>query len=136
MLAHDLAQHDGARDVVLVVLKRLLHAFAHGLEAGEVDDRVDGLLVEHGRERFSVKDVDLVERHVVSGARWRCACCLGVAHDGAHAVERLHARVGQVIHHDHAVARLQQLHAGVRANEAGAAGHQDGLLIAHDVPFG
>ena len=54
VVARHVAQHQRAGDVVPVVLKRLLHAFAHGLEAGEVDDGVDVVLVEDGVERLAV----------------------------------------------------------------------------------
>ena len=41
MPVHDLNQVQGADQVVVVVLQRLLHGLAHGLQTGEVDDRVD-----------------------------------------------------------------------------------------------
>ena len=104
-----LAQHEGARHVVPVVLERLLNALAHGLEAGEVDDGIDVVLGEHAVERFAVEDAGLVERQSI----------IADAGDGPHAVERNLARVAQVVQHDHAVSPVQQLDARVAADEPG-----------------
>ncbi len=43
VLAGHLAQRERAGDVVPVVLQRLCHRLAHGLEACEVDDDIDGV---------------------------------------------------------------------------------------------
>ena len=135
VLAGDAAQHQRAGDVVPVVLQRLLDAFAHGLEAGEVDDGVDVVFLEDALKRLAVEDVVLVERQaVVIG---------GQAGDLAHAVERHLARIAQVVDHDDAVTLVEQFDAGVAADETGAAGDQNadlivGLgkaLVGHDDPF-
>ena len=56
MAAHDVDEHQGVLDVVVVVLDGLAHRLADGLKTGEVDDAVDlmgvedlvhGLAVEH-----------------------------------------------------------------------------------------
>ena len=92
VVAHDVHERERALDVVVVVLDGLLDRLAHGLEAGEVDHAVDGVLVEDAVERIAVEHVVLVEGEAARGL---------VAHDLAHAVERHDARVGQVVdHHD------------------------------------
>ena len=113
MRARHVAQRQRAGEVVPVVLERLLHAFAHGLEAGEVNDGVDVVLGEHLVKGIAVKNIDLVELQLVA---------VGVdAGDAAHALDGKLARIAQVVHDDHAVSLLQQLHARVAADEAGAA---------------
>ena len=118
VLACHLAQHQGAGDVVPVVLERLLDAFTDGLEAGEVDDHVYVVLVEDALKGLAVENAGLVEAQPVVRR------ALVGAGDGAHAVERHLARVAQVVDHHHGVPAVQELDAGVAADEAGAAGDQ------------
>ena len=114
-------QHQRAAHVVPVILQRLLHAFAHGFEAGEVDDAVDVMLREHALQRGFVQDGGFDELEAVSFGVFR-----GQATDLANAVQGLFVGVAEVIQHHHAVVRVQQLHHGVAADEPGAAGDQDG----------
>ena len=121
MVARHIAQHQRAGDVVPVVLQRLLHAFANRLEAGEVDDGVNVVFGEDGVKRFSVQDVLLVETQ------------LGVVGvdtaDLADAVDGDLAGIAQVVHDDHAVASLDQLDAGMAADESGTARDQDAQVL-------
>ena len=52
-----------------------------------------------------------------------------LAHDLADTVARLLAGVGKVVHDGHGVAALEQLDAGVRADEAGTAGDQHAAVL-------
>ena len=65
MRAGHVAQGQRAREVIPVVFQRLLHAFAHGLEAGEVDDGVHVVLGEDAVERRAIEEVRLVEFQAV-----------------------------------------------------------------------
>ena len=118
VIARDIAQDERARDVVPVVLKRLLHAFAHRLETGEVDDCIDVMLGEDGFHRIAVEHVRLVERASISAD----------SSNLAHAFDGDFARVAQIVDDNDVEAFRKQLDAGVRADEPGAAGNQDGKL--------
>ena len=65
MLASDIAQHQGACDVVPVILERFLHAFANGLEACEVNDDVDVVLVERFGHSVAIEDIGLDEAQAI-----------------------------------------------------------------------
>ena len=114
--AGHVAQGQRAREVIPVVFQRLLHAFAHGLEAGEVDDGVHVVLGEDAVERRAIEDVRLVEFQAVVVCRQ--------AGDLSHPVKRELARVAQVVHNDHVVALIQQFDAGVTSDEPGSARYE------------
>ena len=116
MVAHDVDEHKGVLDVVVVVLDGLAHRLADGLKAGKVDDAVDLMGVEDLVHRIAVEHVGLVEGEVLGGL---------VAHDGLDAVDGDGAGVGEIIDDDDLVATLEQLNDGVRADKAGATGNED-----------
>ena len=116
VVAHDIDEHQGVLDIVVVVLDGLAHRLANGLKAGEVDDAVDLVGIEDLVHRIAVEHVGLVEGEVLGGL---------VAHDGLDAVDGNGAGVGEVIDDDNLVATLEQLNDGVRADKAGAAGNED-----------
>ena len=132
MLAHDVHEGERVAEVVCVVLDRLDHGLADGLEAGEVDHTVDGVRVKDALEGDAVVDVGAVEGEALGGV---------LAHDGVDAVEDLLGRVGEVVDDDDLITVLEELDDGVGADEAGAAGDEDAgvlgvFLLAHWVPFG
>ena len=118
-----------AAQVVLVVLDGLVHRLAHRLVRGEVDGTADGLLVENAVEKCPVFHVALVESANL------------LARDALDALEGNLAGVGQVVDHDDVIPGVEQLNAGVAADETGAARDKDaGLLglryrISHTCPF-
>ena len=116
MIARHIAQHERAGHVVPVVLERLGDALAHGLEAGEVDDRVDVVRVEDAGERVAVEDVVFVEHEA--------AVVGGEPGDGADAFERHFARVAEVVHHHDVVSAREQFDHRVAADESRAARHE------------
>ena len=116
MAAHDVDEHQGVLDVVVVVLDGLAHRLADGLKAGKVDDTVDLMGIEDLVHRIAVEHVGLVEGEVLGGL---------VAHDGLDAVDGDGAGVGEIIDDDDLVATLEQLNDGVRADKAGATGNED-----------
>ena len=116
MVPHDVDEHQGVLDVVVVVLDGLAHRLADGLKAGKVDDAVDLMGIEDLVHRIAVEHVGLVEGEVLGGL---------VAHDGLDAVDGDGAGVGEVIDDDDLVAALEQLNDGVGTDEAGTAGNED-----------
>ena len=116
MVAHDVNEHQGVLDIVVVVLDGLAHRFADGLKAGEVDDAVDLVGIEDLVHRIAVEHVGLVESEVLGGL---------VAHDSLDAVDGDGAGVGEVIDDDDLVAAFEQLNDGVGTDEAGTAGNKD-----------
>ena len=116
MVAHDVDEHQGVLDVVVVVLDGLAHRLADGLKAGKVDDAVNLMDIEDFVHRIAVEHVGLIEGEVLGGL---------VAHDGLDAVDGDGAGVGEIIDDDDLVATLEQLNDGVRADKAGATGNED-----------
>jgi hypothetical protein len=91
---HGLGQRDRGTQVDAEVAQRFGDGLADGLEAGEVDDAIDGIGVEHRFEAGPVGDVELDEGDFASG-------------DVGHGVERLDRAVGQIVHDNDVVARQQ-----------------------------
>ena len=108
---HGRQQGQRAVQIVAVVVQRQAHRFAHGLQPGKVDDAVDGVFLEDPLQGGGIGGVRLIALDGLSGD-------LGDAlgHDGA--------AVGVVVGDDHVVACIQQLHGGVGADVAGAAGEK------------
>ena len=125
VVAKRTGQLQGAPEVVLIVLDGLVDGLAHGLEGGEVDGPADGLLLKNAVEQRPVLHVSLVE-----GADF-------LAGDALDALERDLAGVGQVVDHHDVVVGVEQLHAGVAADEAGAARNEDAGLfrLGHVLPL-
>ena len=97
MVAHDVDEHQGVLDVVVVVFDGLAHRLADGLKAGKVDDAVNLMGIEDLVHRIAVEHVGLVEGEVLGGL---------VAHDGLDAVDGDGAGVGEIIDDDDLVATL------------------------------
>ena len=60
MISHDIKKGEGVAQVVCVVLDRLGDGLANGLEASEVNDKVNGVLIKDVVERICIVDVYLV----------------------------------------------------------------------------
>ena len=117
MVAKGACELERAAQVVLVVLDGLVHRLAHRLVRGEVNGTADGLLVEDAVEKRPVLHVALVEGTNL------------LARDALDALEGDLAGVGQVVDHDDVIASVEQLNAGVAADEAGTARDKDARLF-------
>ena len=95
-----------------IIKQRLLHAFAHRLEPCEVDDPVDLMRCKHLFQLCSVAHIAAVEGQVLS-------------RDLLHAPQALLVRVAEVIHNDHFIARLKELHNRMRADKTRAARYKN-----------
>ena len=103
------------QEVVLIVHHRLLHGLAHGLEGREMDDRVDGIVREDLLHRGRVAEVHLHERKFPF-------------ENLLHTLEAGAVAVGEIVGHDHVVARLDQFHGHVAPDEPRAAGYKHCFL--------
>ena len=63
--------------------------------------------------------------HLVGVAQLRLDKGDGLSHDLLHPAQRLGGGIDQIVRHHNLVARLNQLHAGMAADIAGAAAHKD-----------
>ena len=95
----------------MVVENGLLYAFAHCLQAGEMDDGIDVVFGKDSVHAFLVQQIHLIKLEVFAG-------------DFPDAVQCLRLGVDEVVEDDDFLPLVQQLHAGVRTNVAGAAGDQ------------
>ena len=102
--------------IVPVVLQRLRHRLSDGLEAGEMDHRVDLPGGEQDVGRHRVAEIKLDERDVIP------PCYL------LHSFETGQVAVGHVVGHDHVVACLYKFHGHVASDESGPAGHKNALF--------
>ena len=109
VIGHGLQQRQRGVQVVAVVFQRLFHRLTHGLEAGEVDDGLEIVLLEHLLQSGPVGHVNLVKGR-------------GAACDASDARYHVFGAVAQIVGDDHVIPRLEQLHCRVRADEARAAG--------------
>ena len=116
MLLHDLDEHDGADDVVGVVLHGLGDGLTDRLEPREVDHGVHLLRGEGFVEPFAIENVAVVEGKVVSL----------VGDELLDAAQGLLGGVVEVIDDHHLASGGEELQAGVRADVAGAAGDEHG----------
>ena len=112
MVVHRAQQIRRATDVDVEVLQRNLGRLANCLFGGEVNHRADRVLIENPRQRRTVAQIGLVNSDGLSG-------------DPADPFQGGRTTVGVVVDHHHLVAGIEQLHAGVAADEAGATGHQN-----------
>ena len=120
VLAHRLAQGEGAVQVVAVVFEGLFHALAHGLVSRKVDDRVKRVGGEHLVQLGGVGYIHVIAANMLAG-------------DGFETVEHALAGVVEVVRDDGLVAGLDQFHIGMGADKARATREKD-FHEAH-VPF-
>ena len=93
-------------------MERDADRLADGLEAGEVDHRLDRVAGEDAVEAGPIEEVDVME----------CGGAPGQLFDP---VKRLFVAVGKIVDDHHVVAGAQQFKDGVAADVARAAGDQD-----------
>ena len=67
MAFHCFEKHERAGDIVVVVPQGNFGRFADGLEAREVDDGVEVLLLEHGMEADRIEKIYFVQIELASG---------------------------------------------------------------------
>ncbi len=100
-LAHEIHHVHERSEIVAVIFHGIGHRLAHSLVGGEVNHRVEFVLLEDLAESLLVAAVDIDERHVD-------------ARDFAYALHSAHVGVRQVVGHDHVVTRVDQLDGGMR----------------------
>ncbi len=116
MLHHRLQQLDGAGEIVVVIAQRDLDGLSHGLQAGEMDDRIEVLLGEDPVDRAPIEEVAMVKLELAPG-------------DPLDAPKRLSRAVVEIVDDGHVVSGAEQLDARMAAYETGAA--RDQHLRAH-----
>ena len=109
---HRLDQPQSAHDVVVVVLERFGDRLADRLQAGEMDHRRCLAVGQHRAQRRRVTDVALYQRRLSAG-------------DALHPAQRFRIAVAEIVEHRHVMAGVQQFNAGMRADIAGTAGHEN-----------
>ena len=108
---HNLQQCHGAVQVVSVILQRLFHALTHGLEACEVNHGIDLVVFKNRAQRLAICTVNLIKGRFTTGNR-------------LDSVNHIRLGVGEIVHNDHIVSGVQQLHHGVAADVSRAARYQ------------
>ena len=131
MVSHDVKKGEGITQVVRVVFDRLGNGLTDSLEASEVNDKVNGVLIKDAVECICIVDVCLVERKALS---------VFFSHNGFDAIDNLCRSIGKVINNNSLVAGIEQFNNGVAANKARAAGDKyAGILwnqsVRHINPF-
>ena len=108
---HNLGQHQGGVQVVIVVLPGDGHGLTHCLQTSKVDDTADLVFREDLPQQSLVTDIALIELQALAGKLF-------------HPVQAFSVGVTQIVNDYHTVAAVQQLYAGMGADIAGAAGNQ------------
>ena len=109
---HCLAKMNGDAEVVVIVAQRLLHRLPHRLETGKMEDAVKGVCLEERVELCPVEKIGFADLDGLSG-------------DLLHAADAFAAGVYEIVHNDDGMPCVEQLHAGVAADVAGAAGNEN-----------
>ena len=116
VLGHQFQEVNEAEKVVFVVHQGFLHAFAHCLGGGEVDNALNaGIFLENGFKTGEVAAVYFLE----GGAN---------ARDFLNAVHDICLRVAEIVHNYNVVTGVLQFYGGVRTDETGTASHQNCLF--------
>ncbi len=108
---HGLAQNQGADQVVFIILQRFLHRFGHRLEPGKMDHRINlvgGKNLLHPR---FVPQVGAVKAD-------------GFPRDGFDGLHHLWLRVAEIVGDHYFISRVEQFHAGMRADVARASRYE------------
>ena len=111
MLAHHVEQHKRTVDIIIIILPRLLHALAYGLQSCEMNAAVKAVLRKNLFQSLTVADIRFIERNSLPG-------------DFFHTLQGQLAGVDQIIYHHNAVTGAEQLNDSMRADKAGAACYQ------------
>jgi hypothetical protein len=111
MALHRFQQIEGGELVIGVVVQGVRDRFANGFQRGEMDNRVNLLLLENGFGGGLIAQVDLVKSRPL-------------ATNALNMVDRLAAAIAEAIDDDSTVAFLEQLNHGVAANVTGTAGNE------------
>ena len=113
MISHAFKKHKGVYQIVVVILKRFRHRFAHRLKPREMYDGVDFVLLKdfvHGR---AVANVVFIKFYGFSGYLF-------------HPRKGFFAGIVQIVHNNNVISRLLKGNAGVAADKSGAAGNENG----------
>jgi len=114
---HGLQQLERAQHIVVVILERLGHRFAHRLESGKVDHRMRLAALQRRLQRRLIANVAFDEPNFFSG-------------DAFNSCQRFRLAVAEIVEYGHLMTCLQQLDAGMGANVASTAGdkYHDGEI--------
>ena len=100
----------------MIVEQGLLHALAHSLRCGEVDNSLDvGILLEHFLGGILVAQVYLLKSRTHAG-------------NLLDTIQHLLVRVREIVYHHYVVASLLQLYRGMRPDKTGTARNQNCLF--------
>ena len=111
-LLHDLGQHQGGIQIVVVVLPGLGDTFAYGLQTGKVDHAADLVFGKDLFQQCLITHIAFIELQTLAGEFLNTLQGFGVG-------------IAQVVDDHHTVAAFQQFQTGVRADIARAAGYQN-----------
>ena len=117
-LGHRLAQRDAAADIGLVIAQWLAHAFADGLEPGEVQHRSYRIGGEERIEQRAIAHVALDELGLATG-------------EGFDPIQRDLGTVTKIVQHQYFVARQEQLQHGVRPDVTRSTSYQNHVYTSH-----
>ena len=109
---HGCKQVERGAQIVVIVAQRLRDRFAHGLEAGEVDDRIDRLRGKQALGRIRVAQVAALKQK-----RFACKC--------TKPVQNLRLAVDETVRNQNIIARFEKGEYGVGTDVPGAAGHKN-----------
>ena len=101
-----------ADDVFVVIFNRLFDGFADRLESCKMDDSLAIKLAQGGSHGGLVANIALNASNFLAG-------------DGLDAFQRFRMAIGEVVENDHFLTGLEKFDAGMRADIAGPASHEN-----------
>ena len=116
MLAHYFEKNERSVNVVVVILKRLDAAFAHGFEPSEVNYAVDFVFGENLLHSRAIAHIGVVELNLLAG-------------DLLYPLDAFVARVYHIVERDYFVAAVEKLDFGMRGDIPRAA--RDKYFFVH-----
>ena len=111
VLCHDLAEHQGGIEIVLIIFHRLGNGLADGLEARKVDGAGNLMLCKDFFQQRLVAHIALDELHRLAG-------------NFGYAVQAFRVGIAEIVNYNRRMACFDQFHTGMAANISGAAGHK------------
>ena len=112
VLCHDFTEHQGGIEIVLIIVHRLGNGLADGLETREVDGAGNLMLCKDFFQQRLVAHIALDELHRLAG-------------NFGYAVQAFRVGIAEIVNYNWRIARFDQLHTGVAADVARAAGHKN-----------
>ena len=116
MHLHRAAQMQRSCQVIMIIPQRLLTGLAYRLQAREMNDCRNRLLIEYTIHALLIQQIHLIKREVPSRNR-------------PNPLQSFRLGIAEIIQYHNIISRVQKLHAGMTSDISGSASYQDHALF-------